>query len=352
MMDILVHAERLALWSAWTGILLVVAMAVAVVIGRLVSTYSLARLQHIERVYQPLVRRALAGDAAACRMLVASPRRHRVPIGWLLITPLVDDRDPDRIAVTRAIAGALSLVTIAEQYLRSRCWWRRALALRALGLLQQRSHTGDLLAGLDDSNPDVRGAALDALADLHDPASLPTIVTRLHDTSLQRGRRAALIAAFGSQCEPFVLDLAERDPARRLNYARMLAICGTARARPALAAWATDPRPDVRAAAFAALAHIGLDDLSATIAIRALESADVAVRSMAAYALHGWTGVGDPAAHLARHLDDAWAVAVRAAESLLEMKETGRAELANWARRGGLAGLLARQMLWQAHSRA
>jgi len=253
-----------------------------------------------------------------------------------------------RIGVA-ALCASLSLLTIAERYLQSRWWWRRALALRALGLMQQGSHTGDMLAALDDSNPDVRGAALDALADLHDPATLPAIVARLQDTSLQRGRRAAVIAAFGSQCEPFVLELAERDPASRLNYARMLGICGTARARPALSTWTADARPDVRAAAFEALAHIGLDERSATLAIRGLESADVKVRSMAAYALHGWTGAGDPAAHLARHLDDAWTVAVRAAQSLLEMKEIGRAELANWARHGGLAGLLARQMLWQAH---
>jgi hypothetical protein len=349
MIDVSIDTERLALWLAWANIVMVVIMAGAVVIGRLVSAYSLARLQHFERVYQPLVRRALSGDADACRMLVDSPWRHRVPIGWLLISPLIAERDPDRIAATRAIAGSLSLLTIADRYLRSRRWWRRALALRALGLMQQSSHTRDILAALDDRHAEVRAAALDALADLHDPATLPTIAARLQDTSLQRGRRAALIAAFGSQCEPFVLELAERDPASRFNYARMLGICGTARARPALSTWTTDARPEVRAAAFEALGHVGLDDRSAALAIRGLESADVNVRSMAAYALHGWTGAGDPATHLARHLDDAWAVAVRAAQSLLEMQESGRAELANWAGRGGLAGLLARQMLWHVH---
>jgi HEAT repeat protein len=305
-------------------------------------------LRRFEAAYQPLVDLALGGDAAAVQALAASPRKHRVPIGWLLIAPLIDDRDPDRITATREIAASLSLVTIAEQYMASRWWWRRALALRALGLMQQRSHTGDILNGLDDRDSDVRGAALDALADLQDPASLPTIVARLHDTSLHRGRRAALIAAFGAQCEPFLLTFAERDFERRLNYAQMLAICGTARSRPALCEWTADPRPGVRAAAFAALAHVGLDDRSAGIAIQSLDSADLGVRAMAAHALHGWTGAGDAAGHLARHLDDTWAVAVRAAESLAEMREIGRAELATWSQRAGLPGLLARQMLWQA----
>ena len=347
MSDLLSVAERFGFWMAWAGIILVVCMANAVMVGRLVSAFMEARLQHIEAAYQPLVDRAVGGDAAAGQALAASPWTHRVPIGWLLISPLIGDRDPDRITATREIAASLSLVTIAEQYMRSRLWWRRALALRALGLMQQRSHTGDILNGLDDPHADVRGAALDALADLHDPASLPTIVTRLHDTSLHRGRRAALIAAFGAQCEPFLLTFAERDFERRLNYAQMLAICGTARSRPALCEWTSDPRQDVRAAALEALAHVGLDERSAGIAIQSLESPDVVVRAMAADALRGWTGAGDPAGHLARHLDDAWAVAVRAARSLLEMKETGRAELANWSQRTGLPGLLARQMLWQ-----
>jgi HEAT repeat protein len=117
-----------------------------------------------------------------------------------------------------------------------------------------------------------------------------------------------------------------------------------------LCAWTADARPDVRAAALQTLGHIGLDDRSAAIAIHALESADVAVRSMAAYALHGWTGVGNAAARLAQHLDDAWTVAVPAAKSLVEMKETGRAMLVAWTQRAGLPGLLARQVLWEARA--
>jgi len=105
---------------------------------------------------------------------------------------------------------------------------------------------------------------------------------------------------------------------------------------------------DVRAAAFEALGRIGLDPRSAMLAIGALESGDVPVRAMAATALQGWTGGGNAAARLARHLDDTWTVAVRAARSLLSMHETGLAELRRWARRTDLAGLLARQMLWEA----
>ena len=81
-------------------------------------------------------------------------------------------------------------------------------------------------------HPDVRAAALDGLTDLHDPAALRPSSCGVHDTSLHRGRRGAALKAFGSECEPFLLELAGVDPANRLNYIHALAICGTARSRP------------------------------------------------------------------------------------------------------------------------
>ena len=70
-----------------------------------------------------------------------------------------------------------------------------------------------MIAALDDPHPDVRAAALDALTYLHDPASLPAIVVRLHDASLHPARRLAALAAFGPECESFLLDLSEVDTA-------------------------------------------------------------------------------------------------------------------------------------------
>jgi hypothetical protein len=68
---------------------------------------------------------------------------------------------------------------------------------------------------------------------------------------------------------------------------------------------------------------------------------------MAAYALRGWQGPGDAAARLASHLDDTWAVAVRAARTLQSMGPAGSAELQARVSRHDIGGLLARQMLWQ-----
>jgi HEAT repeat protein len=213
--------------------------------------------------------------------------------------------------------------------------------------MQVRDYTAQLVAGLDDSHPDVRAAALDGLTDLHDPATVPAIVVRLHDTSLPRGRRGAALKAFGSDCEPLLLELSEAHTAYRFNYTRALGICGTARSRPVLCRWTHDPRVQVRAGAFEALAYVGLDDEAARLAVEGLESHDPEVRAMAAFALRGWQGPGDAAAHLAAHLDDTWAVAVQAARTLQSMGDAGFVALRACASRPGLAGVLARQTLWR-----
>jgi HEAT repeat protein len=348
MSDALLTADWIALWALRIGLALAGTMAVAVVIERLAQYLHERFLRRLARQYGPLIERALHDDAEALDALVRSPSRYRIEIARLMISPLVDDRSPARIAATRDIFRALSLVPAADRLLRSRRWWRRTLALRALGLVQFAERAPELVAALDDPNLDVRNAALDALADLRDPATLDAIVVRLHDSSLQRGRRAAALAAFGHDCEGFLLDLARVDAAHRLNYARALAICGTARSRSVLCDWTADTREDVRAAAFEALGRTGLDDRAAALAVAALDSRDVNERAMAAAALHGWRGAGGTPARLAAHLGDAWPVAVRAASTLRSMGADGHAALETHASRADQAGVLSRQALWKA----
>jgi hypothetical protein len=343
--------ERAVELALWLALAFASVMGAALVVERAAFWYRVSRRARVERRYEPLVQRALSGDESARAELVASPSRHRLTVAAMLSLPHIDDRHPERIARSRAIGRAMSMIPIADRLLRSRRSWRRAVALRWLGLLQIHDRTGAIISALDDSNPEIRAAALDALTDLQDPAAVQAVVVRLHDTSLQRSRRVTALASFGAQCEPFLLDLAEADPAHRLNYLRALALCGTERSRPALCQWTGDQRTAVRAAAFEALAHVGLDDHAASLAIAALESGDVSVRAMAASALRGWTGPGDAASHLVRHLDDAWTVATAAARSLQSMAPDGLFELQVSASRSDLPGALARQMLWETEMR-
>ncbi len=338
---------RLSPWLLRAGIVLAVATFAAVVLERV--GYGVQRLtrRYIDRHFAPLIGRALRGDSGAVRQLVAIRPRHRITVARLLIEPLIDDRDPARIARTRAIVRRMSIVRVADGYLRSWWWWRRALALRALGLIRVRNRAGAMIAALDDANADVRAAALDALSDLKDVRTLQALVVRLHDPTLHHGRLLAALVAFGSRSEPLLIDLSQLDPAHRADYARAFAICGTSRSRAALSSWARDPRPDVRAAAFEALAQIGLDEASAALAVAALDRDVEPVRAMAARALHGWLGPGNAAARLADHLDDTWSVAVRAAQSLASLGRLGIDRLQASASRRDLAGVLARQMLWE-----
>lgn len=348
MTDLLAEFAHLSPLMVWAAVVTALTMAAAVVVERAAFGVQQVRRRRFKQRYLPVVQRALEGDKTARSELLAVPARRRLPLAWLLIEPLIEDRDPDRIAKTRALAEAMSLFQLGDRYLRSWMWWRRALALRALGLVQAGNRTPQLIAALDDPHPDVRAAALDALTDQHNPAALQAVVVRLHDTSLHRGRRGAVLKVFGSECEPFLLEWSEVDPENRLNYIHALAICGTARSRPVLRRWTHDARVEIRATAFEALAYVGLDDETARAAIEALESADAPVRAMAAYALRGWQGPGDAASRLAPHLDDTWAVAVQAARTLQSMGPAGVVQLQACASRPDMGGLLARQMLWQA----
>jgi HEAT repeat protein len=349
--NLLSLADRFADQAVRIGVLLTIATAVAVVVERAVCAIALIRRRRIARRYAPIIARALAGDEVSAQQLAASPRAYRMTLAQLLIVPLYSTHDEPRIVRTRTILRRMALAAVAERLLKSRWWWRRVLALRAVGILRSENRTADLVAALDDEIAEVRATALDALADLHAPAALPSVVVRLHDESLHRGRRLAAIAAYGSAPEPFLLDIAAVDPANRLNYARALGICGTRRSLPTLCGWAQAPDMALRAAAFQALGRVGLDGRAASLAIDALESDDVSVRAMAAFALHDWSGPGDAAGHLARHLDDSWPVAVSAARSLKSMHQAGMTALQASISRPGLAGQLARQTLWEIAAR-
>jgi HEAT repeat protein len=325
-----------------------VVMMLAVVIERIGLSLYDTWIDRLNRHYTPLVDRALKGDRRALGALTGSPRRHQLTIARLLLLPLIDDRDPARIAAARDIIRAMSLIPFADRLLSSPWWWRRAIGVRALGLMQETDRTAAIVAALDDANLVVRNTALDALADMQNPAALPAIVVRLNDTSLHRGRRAAALTSFGDRCEEFLLDLASIDAGHRINYAKALSLCGSARSRQVLCAWVRDERVDVRAAALEALGRIGLDPPSAAVAMEALESTEPTVRAEAATALAGWTGA---APNLARHLDDTWRVALHAARSLRAMQREGWAELEARSHHQDLSGALARQMLWEVGTR-
>jgi HEAT repeat protein len=325
---------------------LALSLALALVFERGAFAWWNARRSRLARVYRPLLTKALEGDDAARRLLAASPRRHRRLLAELLLFPMHDRRDRTLVDRARAVLDGLSMPALIDRYLESWCWWRRAMALRAAGFLKMRQYTPRLVAALDDGHAEIRAAALDGLADSEDPAALAAVVVRLHDETLHRGRRAAVLAAFGARCEPMLLDLAAVDAANRLLYARALAVTGTGAARPVLSSWIADARPAVRAGALDALGRTGLDAACAGAVVAALEDPEAPVRAAAARALGG---AAEPAIadRVAAHLTDCWPVCADAARALRRMGAEGRLRLEQASGRDDLAGTLARQMLWE-----
>jgi len=95
--------SHLAPSIAWLAVSLAASATLAVVVERALQGLRQVRQRRLEQRYMPIVRRALVGDAAAERALVDCPRRDRIDVAVLLVTPLIDDRDSWRIARTREI---------------------------------------------------------------------------------------------------------------------------------------------------------------------------------------------------------------------------------------------------------
>src|SRR4051794_4936826 len=149
----LLDVDWLALWALGIGFAVAGAMAVVVIIERLGLIAHERFMRRLTRRYSPMIDRALRGDAEALDSLVRSPSRYRLDLARLLIYPLVDDRSADRIAATRDIIRAMSLVPLAERWLRNRRWGRRGGGHHTLGPPQIAAHARRPLAPPPDLNP-------------------------------------------------------------------------------------------------------------------------------------------------------------------------------------------------------
>ena len=119
----------------------------------------------------------------------------------------------------------------------------------------------ELLQGLDNSNPDVRGAVLEALEKIASPDVTPAVAKALGDPDISVVSRA--IRALGTMGDPgieplvqFLKESSERSLLTRIA-AKSLARIGQRAIPPLLAALGQDQYPVVRSAAADALGQIG-----------------------------------------------------------------------------------------------
>ena len=288
--------------------------------------------------------------AAAIDRLALAPPRHGPLIGTMLITPLrVASGSP--VDAARAAAGRLGLIDRWKKDLGGHPWWRQAEAARALGLVRAEGALRPLIAALDDPHDEVRAAAVEALGHLGDPACVPALLRALPDASRhQRARVVESIRELGPSVAHALVAHARAHPDDLATVAELIGFTGAASAADDLLAWSSHQDAKVRSASLQALGSLGLDDRAYYYVLRALGDGSEAVRAMAARAL-GRSRRADSAPYLAQHLGDEWLVAAHAATALRMLGPAGERELTARQEAPGLAGVLARQMLWERRSR-
>lgn len=308
------------------------------------------RRQQLAARFRPLVDDLIASPepAAAIETLVGAAASEDLEVlGSLLLGPLkIVSSGPvvDRVA---AVIGRLGIQRAWTDRVGDRRWWVRADAVRALGLLRDRSSVSLVLACLDDEHEEVRAAAVEALGMTGDERVVPELLGRLSDeTRHQRARVVEALRAFGERVSLPVVDYVRQRPEHTAMAAELLGLVGGTRAIDELIAWSSHESPAVRAAALKSLGTIGMDERSYYHALKALADTSAEVRSMAARAL-GRSRRADAAPYLARRLDDDWVVAAHSATALRALGPVGIRVLERHSGSAGQAGDLARQMLWE-----
>jgi hypothetical protein len=320
-----------------------------------VESWREQRDARLRALYQPDVDAVLGAPGpaelqAGIARLAQAPPRHLGQIGALLIKPLrVTSGSP--VDAARAAAEQLGLTERWRKDLGAHAWWRQAGAARALGLVRAEGALRPLLGCLDDPHEEVRAAAVEALGHLGDPGCVPALLRALPDASRhQRARVVESIRELGPSVAHALVAHARAHPDDLAIVAELIGFTGASSAADDLLAWSNHADATVRAASLQALGSLGLDDRAYYYVLRALGDTSDAVRAMAARAL-GRSRRADAAPYLAQHLGDEWLVAAHAATALRMLGPSGERELAARQETPGLAGVLARQMLWERRAR-
>ena len=198
----------------------------------------------------------------------------------------------------------------------------------------------------------MRAAAVEALGHLGDPGCVPALLRALPDASRhQRARVVESIRELGPGVAHALIAHARAHPDDLATVAELIGFTGAANAADDLLAWSSHADAAVRAAALQALGSLGLDDRAYYYVLRALGDTERRGAGDGGPGARAIAPRSDAAPYLAQHLGDEWLVAAHAATALRMLGPAGERELAARQDTPGLAGVLARQMLWERRSR-
>ncbi len=324
------------------------------VIQRVVRAWLERRRQILESRFQPLVDLVLgAGETAADRArLVRFGRHSPLLLGRMIVAPLVSFAGGP-VDLGAALAAEAGVADLWRKETADRRWWRRAEAVRSLGVVGERQSFAVFVTALDDAHEEVRASGVEALGRLGDLRAVHELLKRLPEQSRhQRVRIVDSLRSLGPDGAPALLEFIRHRPAVLPFVTDLVpAICGSAAADDVLRLCDHESAA-VRAAAFNVLGTVGLDDTTFYYALKSLGDDDAGVRAMAARAL-GRSGREDAAPYLGERLQEPdWAVAAESAKALLGLGAAGADMLAAAAGGDGQAAALAKQMLWERQARA
>jgi len=246
---------------------------------------------------------ALAADdpdpatrGAALRALAAIGESGAIPA----LAPHLEDGSPeDRLGAMVGLLryGGLEGTLLAAERMAALCASPlaadRALAARALGEIGVRSFYQPLLKLLDDPNLEVRRAALAAAPRVGNPRLWPAVVAAALSLPTRQAALAA-VAAGGDEAARAVGEALERPELATLARARLVRALGRAGGLAAVAALERQvawPATEVRAAAVAALEHLGYVAIGPADAWALREAMAEAMRS--AWSVAAAAEVGD-----------------------------------------------------------
>lgn len=324
------------------------------VIQRAVRSAIERRRKVLESRFEPLVERCLSANLAGDDRprLIRFGRLSPMLLGRMLVAPLLS-LSGGPVEQGAALAREAGVMEMWRRNVSNRRWWLRAEAVRSLGVVGDALSFPVFVSALDDNHEEVRAAAVEALGRLGDLRAVQELLTRLPLQSRhQRVRIIDALGTLGADGGHTLIEFIRRRPDVLPFVADLVPmICGSAAAEEVLAHCDHDT-PAVRAAAFAVLGTIGLDETNYYYALKALGDADPGVRAAAARAL-GRSGRDDAAPYLGERLHEPdWAVAAESAKALLKLGAVGAATLSANALGEGQAATLAKQMLWEQQARA
>lgn len=226
----------------------------------------------------------------------------------------------ERAAILDALreAGAIDLLLRSTHRRRP---WRRALAIRTLGLLEAEEAVPELIQRVSDHSRYVREAAVRALGRIGDRRALPALAVLF----LQPGRAGAGIVheallGLGDAAEPvFREGLSSREATVRVTSCFGIgSVVAPDEARAELGRMLADPAAEVRAAACETLGRIPSEPAPEPLAL-ATRDLVPSVRRAAVSALGSYDDPGSVPLLLAALDDPDRDVALRAGESLVRL---------------------------------